>query len=68
MQIKNHFELKKNITQLLISNFLLGDCSLMYKKDSENLLIFFSYLRSLLFFENENFALAKFNDFLELTS
>ena len=45
--------IKKNIKQLWISNFLLGDYSLMYKKGFCN---FFSYLRSLRFFENENCA------------
>ena len=46
------------IEQTLILNFIFGDCSLIYciRKDSENVQKKYSFLMSLRFFENENFA------------
>ena len=47
---------KKNIKQILILNFLFGNCSFMEKESFWKLKKKYSFSRSLWFFENENFA------------
>ena len=49
-------KIKKNIKQLCILNFLLGDCFLMYKEEFCTFSKKILYLSSLRFFDNENFA------------
>ena len=56
--IKNRFahfwKIKKNIEKNLISNFLFGDCSLMYC--IRNVFAIFFKKKVPVFFENENFV------------
>ena len=71
-----HFwKIKMNIKQILFANFLFVDCSLMYQEGVYKFSKKYWFLRSLWFFENENFAAhatrsraAEIADFLELSS
>ena len=64
-----------NIKQILFSNFLFVDCSLLYQEGVYKFSKKYWFLWSLWFFENENFAAqatrsraAEIADFLELSS